>query len=789
MLWKKVLRDLKENKGAYLASTVVIIIGLMVFSAFSVVVQSLNISQLHFYQNQNFADGFAQVAALPPSEINNLKNIKGIADIQGRIVKDVRVLLPDRNGENVYLRLIAFDTKLDNPINGVRLSQGIPLNNKESNIWIDNKFFEANSLNINSKLDIIAGGKKRTLEVVGVGQSPEFVYALRTVSELYPSPETFGIAFIPLELMALLFPEEQAYNDLIFTTHPGADFDELKSKLEDQLRPYGLKSVIPRADQVSHLLLTSELDSLEAMSKAFPFTFLSIAAMIMYIMLKRLIQQQRGQIGILKAFGYTHREIIFHYLSYSLIIGLFGGIAGGVLGIMLSQPLTSLYLTFFNMPEHGMVLSTRYLFFSVVLSLVFSLFAGYMGCKKILTLEPAEAMRPPAPAVGGKTWLEKIPLLWDMLTVQGMMAVRNLSRNKGRALFVFLGIMFCFAITVFTWSMNDMIQKMMFDQYEKIEVYDVKMFLTGPQKAKAISQELHRFPGVNAVEALAEVPVLLKHNWHEEEALLLGISGNSDLYNILDSDENKINLPDSGLVLSERLAALLEAEIGTLLTVGSPMLNSSVTDKQLPVTGIIPQYVGVNAYMDLAALQDYLKQGELATSFIIKMDEKYIPLLQEKYKESDIVESVDAQGQRQKKLEEMMASYGSMIYLYALIGVIIGFSIIYSTTLITVSERSRELASMLVLGMTPAEAISVVTFEQWFLAVLAMIAGIPLSKIMTMGISKAISNDVFTIPTILTLDSFLLAFLVTSLSVWVAQMVAGRKVKQLSLVEVLKSGE
>lgn len=108
MLWKKMIRDLKENKGAYLATIIIIVIGLMVFTSFSMVMDNLRLSQQSFYKNQNFADGFIEVQAMPPSEIEKLQDIQGINDVQGRLVKDVKVLFPNRD-ENVYLRLVSVD--------------------------------------------------------------------------------------------------------------------------------------------------------------------------------------------------------------------------------------------------------------------------------------------------------------------------------------------------------------------------------------------------------------------------------------------------------------------------------------------------------------------------------------------------------------------------------------------------------------------------------------------------------------------------------------------------------
>ena len=138
--------------------------------------------------------------------------------------------------------------------------------------------------------------------------------------------------------METLVPDQGMYNDLVFKLAPGIDYENVKDQLEDALKPYGLISIIPRADQTSHLLLSEELKSLEAMSTSLPIIFLAIAAMILYITLKRLIEQQRGQIGILKAFGYSTQEILTHYLSYSLVIALVGSILGGILGIVSSYP-------------------------------------------------------------------------------------------------------------------------------------------------------------------------------------------------------------------------------------------------------------------------------------------------------------------------------------------------------------------------------------------------------------------------------------------------------------------
>ena len=240
---------------------------------------------------------------------------------------------------------------------------------------------------------------------MGVGKSLN-IYALRTSADDIPIPKP-RYSFRSFGHYGKLFGE-RTFNDLIFSLKPGVKFDDIKDTLELELKPYGLKSIIPRADQVSHLLLETELESLETMAHVMPVMFLAIAAMILYITLKRLTEQQRGQIGILKAFGYTRREIIVHYLTYPLIIALGGSILGGLFGSMLAGPLTQIYQVFFNMPDLSARFSPLYFILGIILSLIFSLWAGYQGCKRIQigtgpSLETSCFQ-------GGRTWLENFDL-------------------------------------------------------------------------------------------------------------------------------------------------------------------------------------------------------------------------------------------------------------------------------------------------------------------------------------------------------------------------------------------
>ncbi len=247
--------------------------------------------------------------------------------------------------------------------------------------------------------------------------------------------------------------------------------------------------------------------------------------------------------------------------------------------------------------------------------------------------------------------------------------------------------------------------------------------------------------------------------------------------------------PEDGILISQRLANLLQASTGALLTVESPYFKKPDERRVLPVVGVIPQSVGMNAYMEIAALQDFLGQGKLATSIMVSIEEDSIPSLKEKYNDSMAINGIENRLSLLRQMQELMASSMGMIYGMFIFGIIIGFAIIYNTSVITLSERSRELASMMVLGMTPKEVLAVITFEQWFVSIFGMLAGIPLTKAFLVGMADSVGNDVFGFTPELNLEALLLALVISVLCILIAQQMAARKLRNLSLVEVLKSRE
>jgi len=786
MLWLKMIRDIKGNIIAYLACMIVITIGLISYAAISISKDNLFIAQEQFYKHYNFADGFATVRTMPYAQLKKLQNIEGVDQLQGRLVKDVRVIMPERD-ENIYLRLISINKSESNPINGVKLIKGSFPQEKDRSILLADKFYTANHLSLSDTIVMIIDGKKVELPLAGTGQSPEYVYAIKDGQSIAPEPENFEVAYMNYEEMEALFNEEGRVNDIIFTLKPGSTFTDVEEKIKTELKKYGMDSLIPRKDQLSNVMLSEELNQLEGMSKTVPVLFLTIATTILYIMLKRLVESQRGQIGMFKAMGYRTGEILVHYMSFGLFIGFFGGVTGGLMGTTLSMSLTKVYQTYYSLPNLTARFSWKYFLYGMVLSIFFGLVAAFQGAKGVLKLQPADAMHPPAPVLQKKTIFDYIPALWSIFTVQGRMAIRNVLRNRGRSFFTFIGIMFTFSMMGALLSMNGLMDIMVKDQFTKSQKQDVKISFTRPLDGKSVLREFKYIKGVKGVEPMLEVPVTLRHKNYKKDIIALGITEKAELYKIFDKNGKEVKIPKEGVLVSERVAEKLRIQTGDKIQIESPWAKDSPF--YIVVAGIIPQYMGVNIYMNQDTLNNLLKQGDMSTSILIAVENSQISALKEEYRLSKNVGIIEERQKSIDKYEELMATSGYSMWIMSILAVVTGFAIVYNSSIITLAERKKELASLRVMGMTHKEVLEVVSVEQWFIGIFGILAGIPLTYLMLQGISKGMNNDIFTIPAIVDPSALILAFIGTVLAIGSAQGWVKRKIHKMDLVEVLKERE
>lgn len=272
MLWRKMRRDILSNKGSYLACIILVVLGLAFFTSFSTAVENMQLGKESLYDEQNFAQGFAEISAMPKRDVAGLaEDVEGVKQVSGRLVQEVRVHMPDRD-ESTYLHLISQNLEDPDRLNSYLVDEGEDLVEGEACALLDTYFTEAHQLKRGDTLEIIHRGRLEEITFNGVAMAPETVYLLRSPeAQLYPNPEQFGAAFMPLKAMWDMFPENRdRVNNLVFTLEDGASYHRVEERMEQELEPYGLTDIYPREDHLSHFLLDDQMEMMELMGTFFP---------------------------------------------------------------------------------------------------------------------------------------------------------------------------------------------------------------------------------------------------------------------------------------------------------------------------------------------------------------------------------------------------------------------------------------------------------------------------------------------------------------------------------------
>lgn len=777
---KKLLRDIYENRGANAAALVVIIIGVMIFTGAWITMDTLVLSKDLFYEQGKFPDLYAELIAAPKKVLDSLKEIPEVEAVEGRLVQDVKV--PDTSK---VIRLVSRTTQIGKDI----LIEGNLPKAGEEEFLLDNKFAQSNRYQVGDKIPVIAEGKIKYLRVCGIAYSPETIYPIKDISSIFPDARDFGIGFIEFSTLHTLTGKNY-FNQILFELKDKNNLEMVQDEVKKRLSSYGLLRQYPMEDQSSNVMVDGEIKELKATMLMMPLIFLSVASLVMGIMLKRMIEQQRGQIGILKAFGYADWTVGLHYALYCFILGLSGGIVGSLLGCWFSDVMLGVYRDFFNMKYVNDKPLLFYFIQGLILSGGFSMAVGFKNALKAVQINPSEAMREEAPKDGVKSVMEYAFFFPYLFNTQGKMSIRNISRNKKRSFFVVLGFTLAFAISVLPWTFLFLMQEMVMERYEQVERYDAKVFLSNLQDKAESEREIAHFDGILLSQGILDIPVTLIREGLQEEIQMIGIDPENELYTIMDDEKNKILVRSGGVILSHRLSEKLGADVGDTIWVESPHARYKEDKTAIKVKEIVQQGIGMNAYMEIDDLSKLLGYKPIINVILLDVEkDEVIDRLRDKYQDAPKVVGIQSKKENIRQIEHRMKVMYISMYFMAVLASAMSFSIVYNTYIVVLMERQREFSTLMVLGLKDREVLSIISLEQWLMSFLGIFLGIPLAKALIIFISRGLSTDMFTLPTTMKVESLLISGFLMSVSILLAQQFAGRKITRLNIVDALKSGE
>lgn len=784
VLDRKLLRDLWHTRGPAAAIAAVIACGVAIVTMTFGAMTSLRDTRDSYYERYRFADVFTQLRRAPLPVAARIGQIPGVAEWETRISRYAALDIPTLPQPAAAL-LVSLPDRGEPRLNRIALRQGrLPLRGRDELVMSEN-MAQALDYAPGDKLAVVLNGRKRTFTVAGVALSPEFIYVLGP-GQLMQDDRTFGIFWINRSIMEAAYDMKGAFNDVSLRLAPDASAPDVIRRLDLLLARYGGTAAYGRADQLSHAYLDQELGQLRTMSIVIPPIFLAVAAFLLHMVLSRLIDTERESIGLLKSFGYTHREVGAHYLKFSLAITALGVATGCAAGLSLGHWMTSIYQQHFRFPFLQYGIDRAVLSAAVALSFAAALLGTWSAVSRAVRLAPAVAMQPPAPTTYRRTLVDRLQLARH-LSMPTEMILRHIQRWPLRALLTVFGTAMAVMLLVTLFFFFNSIDELVDGFYFRENRQDLVIGLVDSRSDTA-RYEIARLPGIRAAEPVLQVPARLSRGHRSQRIAISGLSRDTAFRTFQDSAGRGFTLPGQGIVLSEKLADLLGLHSGESVRV--EILQGTRRGADVPVAAVTSEHVGLAAYMDRGALTRLTGEPGTLTAIQALVDSAARAALMRRLKSMPAVASISTRDQAITALRETMArSMTIVIDFYIVLGGVIAFGVVYNAARISLAERGRELASLRVLGFTRSEVSYVLLGELGVLVLVALPIGDGLGRGLAWATARAMETKLFRIPFVMLPSTYGVAMGIALASAAVSAAMVAWRIHRLDLIAVLKTRE
>jgi putative ABC transport system permease protein len=782
---RKLLRDVWNLKGQALAISLVIGAGVTMFVMYLSAFASLRLTQETYYDRYRFAHVFVGLTRAPLAVRDRAAEIPGVARVDARVVVDVTLDVPGLT-EPASGRFIGIDIPHRPMLNDVFLRRGrFPAPGQTDEVLVSEAFALSRALGPGDRIGAIINGRRREIEIVGVALSPEYTYSIRP-GELIPDDSRFGIFWMHGRSLAAAFDMEGGFNNLTLTLLPGASEADVIARVDRLVEPYGGVGAIPRALQTSHWFLDNELKQLQSVGLILPMIFLFVAAFLLNVVLTRIVSVQREQIAALKALGYTNRELAWHYTKLSLIIGAVGAAIGAAGGAWLGSAMMQLYNNFFRFPALTYHLPPAVVLGGVTVSFVAAAVGALNAVFLAVRLPPAEAMRPEPPSRYRRSWLER-GALGRWLSTPLRMILRNVGRHPVRTGTSVIGIAASVSMLILGTFFMDSMDVLLDQQFFVVQRQDLTVTFVLPRSARAL-HEVRHLPGVMLAEPTRTVPARLRAAHRSRIVAISGLVANPELNRVVDVTGAALELPPGGLVLSDKLAELLGVRQGDDILV--EVLDGGRPVRRVPIAGLVEEYMGLSAYMEIDALRALVRDGHSISGAFLQVDPAQADTLYARLKQVPAVAGVTLKRSAIESFQKTIQdTFYVMIFFNLMFSGVIAGGVVYNAARVSLSERSRELASLRVLGFTRGEISFILLGELALVTLMAIPVGWLMGYVFAGLLVLAFDTELYRFPFVISVRTYAYGATAVLVAATLSGLAVRRRLDHLDLVAVLKTRE
>lgn len=814
MLKQKMFQDMKQNKWQFISVMIMAFLGVFIFTGIGGEWAGVESYRKGYYEKTNLADGWIWGEGFTDDDLNKVKNINGITDAEKRCY--VEVTGQDQYNPTVYLYGLE-----ENSICKPLVTEGEEFNSDtENKVWLDKQFADAKGLKVGDKYTFIFENVPFSLEIAGLVYSSEYQY-YSNENDLWPDYNNIGFAYcsyksLPIKnyiinyiknsdksveelvdefseeseeiknnsdlirrfskesIISMLekadtseFAQMVPYTQIIFTSSVNAS--DLSEKIDEALKDnYAVYTT--RAETEGVMMLDSEMNQHKMMSAIFPVAFLLIAILAIITSMNRLVNNQRTQIGTLKALGFSKGKITLHYVSYGFWVSLTGSVLGCIAG-----PLTLPYLfydsmsSYYTLPEWktGFDISFIIVTAATVLACTLTTFFTVFG---LLGDTPAAALRPKAPGKFKLTKIEKSGL-WNKMNFTLRWNWRNFIRGKARTVMGIVGTVSCMALLVCAFSMYDCMEDMEHWMYSEIQVQQTRMTLDSTaslEDAETIADEIDG-------ELIMTSAIEVKANGMKKTQTATIADGGGCFY-ITDVNRNQITPDDNTVALSLKTANSLGLKEGDEFE-WHIYTSDKWVKSRVSVISRTPMTQGLVITRNTLEKLGY----DFTPSYVDTLQD--LPDYQNE-KVANVLTADDMHNFWNNYMETMNLMVGILI----LFAIVLAVIVLYNLGQLNFTEKERENATLKVIGFSTGRILKLNLLQNLIFSIIGVVLGVPCGLGLTYAMISS-SGDEFDMMVKISAPSFFICAGMTIIVSLLVSLLFMKNIRKLDMVTSLKGVE
>ena len=760
------MRDLRKNKTQFISIFLMSLLGMLVFVGLDAESSGAAAAVNAYYEKYNLCDIWVAGAGFSDDDVRTAKRIAGVVNVEKRLTLTGSA----EKYDNAYMYINFMDS---NDINTLMLYDGEKFDSNEEGVWLEEWFCRTNNIRTGDTVTLKIDSITIDAIVKGIVDAPDYVYYVSEADVMYPNYTKCGLAFMP----SSMYPdsEHMIYNQLIVDVDDNKadknNVDTIRAAIEKAFDRDDI-AVTDRDQNLSFATFDAEVRQHKAMGIMFAVVFVAIALLGIVTTMARVTASQRTQIGTLKALGFSKITITLHYVSYGFVISLAGCIAGAWIGYLTMPPwILGMFNGSYLVPGlKGKI--TALDVEAVAMAVVVSTFVSFMSCRKELKDMPAITLKPPAPKKIRHSALEK-SRFWLLLDFSTQWNIRDVLRNKLRSLMGIMGVVGCAMLLICGFGCFDSINGLMDKMYGELMTAKNKILLSSDADYGYAYDLCSKYSGQMIEETSVEFV-----SEHAKKSGSATIVDKGNYIHIQDKDQKPVKLNKSGIALTYKMADLLDLKEGDFVK------WHLVGDDKWQYTRIAqiyrdPSIQGITMYRSVYENMEYkFKPTSILTNKSVPAD-----LI-----DDDEVSSILNIEDMKASFAETMEMLYAMVYIMVIAAVLLGVVVLYNLGVLSFVEKTREVATLKVLGFASSKIRNILQKQNIWLTVIGIGFGLYTGWAMLYVICTTVSDTLDMYPIISALTYSIAVIGTFAVSV-VVNLMFSKKVKTIDMVDALKGVE